>query len=226
MKVMLNLFFCQILISVGCVSLESRAQHQVDTLQEKPTIVDSIKQNRNGNKWRPATYEGLIMGTSTHKDMLGVLGSPLDTVPSEIESEKVDFENTPFKDEVWYYYQADGGIPGKLVVNVDIHTKRIIRIIIHPQEVYLPKEKVIKHYGNDYVITRYSFDDCLGDWDSVPIHESPDGPIKLLEYRERGISVTLGDKDIVNHITYESEPPGHSESKCEMVSFSSTRHYL
>jgi len=209
MKATLGLFLCQILICIGCVSLDSQAQHQ-----EKKLNVNSNVQNQQ-KKWQPATYKGLIMGTSTYDDMLRILGSPEDVVPSEKERKKdKKFENSPLQ-EVWYYYNTDGEIPGKVIVGVNHRTKRIIRITIRPQDANLSKEKVVEHYGNDYVITRYSLDDCLGDWDSAPIYESPDGQIKRLEYREKGISVSLGDKDVVNHITYESESPGSSESKCK-----------
>lgn len=212
MKLTLSLFLCQILLCVGCVSLDSQAQQQEDKPKEK-FCVNSKKQNQDEKKWQPATYKGLIMGTSTYDDMLRVFGSPLDIVPSESERDE-EFKNSPIQ-KVWYYYKADGDILGKLVVGVNHRTKRIIRIIIRPQDADIPKEEVIKHYGNNYIITRYDFESCLGDWDSVPIYESPDGQIKRLEYRERGITVSLSYKDTVNEIIYESEPPGSPESKCK-----------
>lgn len=214
MKVTLSLILCQILICIGCVSLDSQAQQQEDKLKEKSSVVNSKKQNQQDKKeWQPATYKDLIMGTSTYEDMLRVFGSPLDIVPGENERDE-EFQNSPVQ-EVWYYYNADGNIPGKLVVGVNNRTKRIIRIIIRAQDSYLSKEEVIKHYGNNYVITRYSFDNCLGDGDSAPLYESPDGSIKSLEYRERGISAILGYDDTIREIVYESKPLGSPESKCK-----------
>lgn len=212
MKITMSLFLCQILVCIGCISLDSQAQ-QKDQLKEKSNVINSKIRNQDKKKWTPATYKGLIMGTSTYDDMLRVLGSPLDIVPSESERDE-EFKNSPLQ-EVWYYYQAVGDIPGKLVVGVNHRTKRIIRIIIRPKDVYLPKDEVIETYGKSYVITKYDFENCLGDWDSAPIYESPEGKIKRLEYRQRGITISLSYKDTVNEIIYVSEPPGSPESKCK-----------
>lgn len=78
----------------------------------------------------------------------------------------------------------------------------------------LSKEDAIKHFGSDYIITRYDFDLCLGNEESAPLFESPTGSVTFVEYRQRGIAIAVDDNSKVDHIRYVSEPIGAASSKC------------
>jgi hypothetical protein len=205
-KAVYGLFLFQVLVVVACLS--SDGQVQQESFKERDYL-NSPSPTVQKKKWQPAKFRGLIMGTSTYDEMLRVFGPPKDSVPS-----KGEYKNDPLP-EAWHYYDEAGDIPGKLVVGVNKNSNRIMRIIIRPQNMSLSKEEIIKIYGNDYVVTRYDFDDCLEDEESAPLYESPNGQIKRIEYRERGITISLNYKDIVNEIVYVSEPPGSEKSRCK-----------
>ena len=69
------------------------------------------------------------------------------------------------------------------------------RINFYPDR--LTKDQAISHFGSDYIITRYAFDSCLDEEDSEPIYESTTGPLVTVEYRARGIAISVGYKDLV-----------------------------
>jgi hypothetical protein len=74
---------------------------------------------------------------------------------------------------------------------------------------------VVKHFGPDYILTRYDFDECLGTEESAPMYESPNGSFRSVEYRKRGIAVSITEKGKVNTISYVSRPVGTRKSRCK-----------
>lgn len=186
-------------------SLAATACYRASSQDQQPVAPSPPKSSEQASRvWRPATYRGLIMGKSTRVDMLRVLGKPNWT--ELFEEEKV-------KPVVWYHYEGQGELPGDLVVHVDKRSG-----IIHWMALYtknLSKDEAITHFGNDYIITRYDFDDCLGDADAAPVYESPSGSIINIEYRNRGIAVAVDEAGRVDDIGYVSEPIGEVSSKCK-----------
>jgi hypothetical protein len=104
-----------------------------------------------------------------------------------------------------------GEFPGQTNVLTD-ERKVIARIDFYPAR--LTRDQVIAHFGKDYVLTRYALDSCLGDEDSEAFYESPNGPILYLEYRARGIAISIGYKELVTRISYLGGPLGSTKSKC------------
>jgi hypothetical protein len=144
------------------------------------------------------------MGRSSVAEMRRVLGAPK---RSEV------FNKGKSNPEVWYYYDSISEFPGTLRVVVD-KTKNTVRAVdIQPKD--LSKEEAIKHFGQDYVITRYDFDSCLGDEESAPLFESPSGAVISIEYRQRGIAIAVDSNGKVDDISYISEPLGAATSKCK-----------
>jgi hypothetical protein len=184
------------------VTQRERAQTALAT--SRPTTPNRAARGRTSREWRPATYLGLTVGKSTYEDALRVLGDPRSTVVSEGDEPDT---------EVWHHYEGVGELPGKLIVGVDAKTKVIERFILSPES--LTKDDAIRHFGRDYVITRYDFDTCLREGDGAPLYESPNGAVTDLEYRERGISISLNYDNKVNHIEYVSKPTGAASSKCK-----------
>jgi hypothetical protein len=143
------------------------------------------------------------MGKSTRADMLRVFGRP---------KWSETFEENGSNAEVWYHYEGKE-IPGEIVVNVGKRRQVILRILLHPKN--LSKEKAIKYFGDQFMITRYEF--CAGfeEAESAPLYETPRGQFSYLEYRDKGIAISFDDRGKVADITYVSEPIGGPRSKCK-----------
>ena len=138
--------------------------------------------------------------------MLRVLGQPKwsRTTPGDEEPESHGV--------IWNNYERIGEFPGITNIANDSRTGIITRIEFFPQK--LSKEEAIAHFGRRYIITRYDFDRCGGDEESEPLYESPSGPLVSVEYRARGIAISVGLKDMVTRISYVSGPIGSARSKC------------
>ena len=144
------------------------------------------------------------MGSSQVADMLRLLG------PAK-KTEKFD-EGWP-NPEVWYHYEGQWDFPGTLRVIVDEATNTVRAADLLPTDLKL--EEAIKHYGPDYIVTRYDFDSCLGNEEAAPLFESPKGNVVYIEYRQRGIAIAVNGQGNVNEIRYVSEPLGAEASKCK-----------
>ena len=191
------LIFSQSLFVTGCPRSESTEAGQIPS---KTAVATS----GNSRTWHAATFRGLTMGKSTLAEMRRVLGAP---------KRSEAFNDGKSYSEVWYYYESMSEYPGTLRVVVD-KTKNIVRAVdVLPED--LSKEEAIKDFGQDYVVTRYDFDSCLGDEEAAPLFESPSGAVVFIEYRQRGIAIAVNGNDKVNEIRYVREPIGSTTSKCK-----------
>jgi hypothetical protein len=160
---------------------------------------------QTGQKWHPATYRGVTLGKSKLSDVLRAWGKPKWSRTSRHEAD----EETQV---TWTNYERVGEFPGSTTVVSDAKSGVVSRINFYPDR--LTKEQAIAHFGSHYIVTRYAFDSCLDDEDSEPIYESPNGPLTSVEYRARGIAISVGYKDLVTRISYVSEPIGSVKSRC------------
>ena len=161
-------------------------------------------QSESKPSWRPASFHGLVMGRSRRVDMLRLLGRPKWTRShnnGEREA-KQSFNN----------YGGIGEFPGNATVVIDARGL-VSRVEFYPAK--LSRNEAIAHFGTDYVVTRYAFDLCEKDEDAESLYESSNGPITFVEYRGRGIAISLGVNDMVTKISYVSEPIGHLKARCE-----------
>lgn len=181
---------------------QEQPQKQQAARAEQPSASLARREPR-GREWQAATYKGLTMGKATRADMLRVFGEPEQSEP---------FDGGKPNAGVLYFYKAGGEMAGDIVVAVDKRTDVVLNVE-HRQE-GLSKEQVIKQFGNDYIVTKYSFDECLGNFDSAPLYESPSGSVEFIEYRERSIAVSVEGIE-VNDIRYVGEPIGAPSSKCK-----------
>jgi len=177
------------------------------SIQLMPAWQSTVKSVEQSNNWRAGTYLGLTAGKSKLADVLRVLGEPkrMDT--------PADQAATDPDPEIWYVYERGGEFPGELTVVIDKRSDVISRIDLHPDN--LSKDDVVKHFGPDYILTRYDFDECLGTEESAPMYESPNGSLRSVEYRKRGIAVSITEKGKVNTISYVSRPVGTRKSRCK-----------
>ena len=158
-----------------------------------------------GRQWRPATYRGVTVGKSKLADLLRAWGKPKWSRTSRREADEES-------QVTWTNYERAGEFPGPTTVVSDTKTGVVTRINFYPDR--LTKEQAIAHFGSSYIITRYAFESCLDEEDSEPIYESPTGPLVNVEYRARGIAISVGYQDLVTRISYVSEPIGSAKSRC------------
>ena len=161
---------------------------------------------QRGHQWRPATYRGITVGKSRFADMLRAWGKPKWSRTSKREAGEE-------RQVTWTNYERVGEFPGPTTVVSDTRSGVITRINFYPDR--LTKEQAVAHFGSGYITTRYAFDSCLDEEDSEPIYESPNGPLVSVEYRSRGIAISIGYKDMVTKISYVDGPIGGSKSKCD-----------
>lgn len=186
--------------AMGCQAFENPVQPQ----QVQRSVPNMPRTKTN---WRAASYKGLTIGKSTRADMIRVLGDP-----QWSGSPGDQLANDP-NPETWSEYESGGEFPGKLTVILDERSGVISGIDLYPEN--LSRDEAIKHFGNDYILARYDFDQCLGNEESAPLYESPDGQIVNIEYRARGIAVGIDQTGKVKQINYVSKPLGATESKCK-----------
>ena len=156
-------------------------------------------------KWQVAKFCGLVVGKAKVDELRKMLGEPL---------EIADLSSVADNNHTLYYYESKKEIIGKIVFWVNKKTKSIVMNELQPNS--MTKTEVLEHFGSNYVITKYSSSDCPGiTFDSAPLYEDPNGEIKFIEYRDKGIAIIISENETVQNISYLSEPVGSKSSKCK-----------
>ncbi|MFN0279529.1 MAG: hypothetical protein ACKVRN_13180 [Pyrinomonadaceae bacterium] len=150
--------------------------------------------------WCAGNYRGLTVGQSTFDDMVRVLGKPLSSGPEADQNEPIIF--------IWHDYgKIKGDLPGRLGVVTNKQTKKVVGISIAPDDI--TKEDAIKYFGKDYQVMGYEFCEGFEDETVGPLYENPKATeITNMEYRIRGISISIDYRGRVNEIYYVAEPRG------------------
>ena len=132
----------------------SPLQCSSSALQQQGKPLPGASTVQSGREWRAGTYLGLTAGKSTRVDVLRIFGEPerLDTPADQTPNVQ--------NPEIWYVYDSGGEFPGELTIIVNKRTEVVLGIDLNPES--LSKEDAVKHFGPDYILTRYNFDDCLG----------------------------------------------------------------
>lgn len=162
------------------------------------TATPFIEQRQLNSEWQAAVVKGLTIGRSTREEMVRAFGAPK-------WSESFNEENVD-----WIHYDGGGEVPGELVFIVDQKTGVIRTLTLSPTK--LTRTDAIKHFGDNYKVSRYQFCKGFEEEDSAPIYESPTGGLVYLEYRTKGIALAIRYNDEVEYIAYVSDPIG---SKCK-----------
>jgi len=160
--------------------------------------------SQTSSAWRPATLRGVTVGKSKVPDMIRSWGQPKwsRTSPDEEDEHQV----------TWTNYEKAGEFPGSTTVVSDARTRLITRINFYPDR--LTKDEAIAHFGRNYSITHYAFDTCKDKEKGESIFESPNGPVVNVEYRARGIAISIGYNNMVTKISYVNGPVGPTKSRC------------
>jgi len=177
--------------------------------QEQKQVVPRAGTNRpqTNREWRTGTYLGLTIGKSNRTEVVRILGQPKRIDRSA--DEKLEEDHI----EIWYVYENCGDFQGSLTVVIDERTDVVLRVDITPDS--LTQAEAVKHFGPDFILTRYAFDDCLGDEESAPIYEDPMGSLLNVEYRHRGIAIAVTESGKVNSISFVNKAVGSPQSKCK-----------
>lgn len=164
-------------------------------------VYSAAPQTSTSKPWNPATYHGLIMGKSTRADVYKVLGKP-----------KFVGREQDTGIPIMTYVVVDP-MPGTLVVYIKKGILDGMRLDLNKR---LTKHDIIRIFGSDYIIVHYDTDDCLDEGGTVPIYQSPNGPIKTMEYRDRGIAVSFADDDDlkIDAISFTFKEIGPTHSLC------------
>jgi hypothetical protein len=177
------------LLMAGC-----GPSHDRGAAAESPRTTASAPDSARG--WRAATFQGVRVGTSREAEMLRRLGTPRHRT-------RVHWSDSVV---VWSYEFPQGGeLPGRVVVDVDTATRVVLSVALHPDR--LSVSAAIRHFGPGFQRTRYGRDECLGDAESTPLYEDPDGPVEYVEYRTRGIAIPVEAGDTVREIYYRDGTP-------------------
>src|SRR5689334_5157111 len=179
----------------------------LERVQRQSELQTTSKSTQRKREWHAATYRGLTIGKSTRADVLRVLGQPQrqDTPPDQDPNDS--------NQEIWYVYNTAAEIRGELTAVINKRTDVLIGIDVYPA--HLSRAEIIKLFAPDYILTRYDFDEYLGNEESAPLYESANGTLLEIEYRHRGIAVSIDDHGNAQTISYVSKPIGAAKSKCK-----------
>lgn len=152
--------------------------------------------------WKPASFSGLVVGRSSCREVPHKMGKP-------------DYEGPPAdatsSTERALEYDVTQPVKGRLRFYCKGRKALLTGIII--ESVELNKTDAIRMFGNDFIVTRYSTDYCLGEGGVSPIYEDPSGEIVQMEYRRRGLALELKGAE-VSAIIYTDRPFGPKKSRC------------
>jgi hypothetical protein len=151
--------------------------------------------------FRPANFQGLVMGKATTADATRLFGKP-DNVSRD--------EQRGYN---WLYYQDIGPVSGKVEMYAKFGNDIIETVVVYPSTQPSVAD-AIKRFGPSLKLVRYNFDNCLGNADEAPINESLDGSLPFLVSPALGLSMRVNYKNFVETIEYNSKPIGATKSRC------------
>jgi hypothetical protein len=184
--VLMPIMLCQVL------GLEPLVLTSTDTSRRKAHNQSQVIR-RKQPQWQAATFRRLVVGKSKLEDALRIFGPPQWSGP------EADRDNSDPDPPFVYEYESGGEFPGKLSIIVGERSKIIFEIANYPKNLF--EGSAIRHFGPDYIISRYDF--CPDVYNTVaPIYESPDGEIKYIKYHKRGIVLLVDDFGSVEAVLY------------------------
>jgi len=159
-------------------------------------------------QWKAGTYRGITVGKSTAAELRQKWGEPKWSGHWEGDNPK----NPEF---LLYDYEAQEEYIIKIRVEAETKTGKVASIDISTEG--LPLGKAIELFGKDYIETWYETCNCEPG-EASPIFESPDGNHRSIEYRGRGIAMTVDYQGRVISIRFVDKQIGFKSAKeCETI---------
>jgi hypothetical protein len=199
MKLMSCLLFA-VVFSAACAreQVENR-DPQVSEASVTSTPEKAVSPIASGVKheWSAAVFEGLTIGKAKRDEFVALLGEP--SSAGEISADMRVGAEAAWLDG----YKKDDAY---MEAWSDRRTKVVNTLVIYPKK--LSVKELVQRYGNDFVFTRYESFDCPGDAGSSLIRESADGESEYMEFRGKGLAVTLDSQLNVTEIAFLDGPRG------------------
>jgi hypothetical protein len=190
----------------GCSPSANRSSNtSIRQSQNEPPASQAAPGKQTNKKWTRAVFKGLTMGIDLRDKSIKILGKPTSSGdPQETDQDKKD---PVIVDE----YQDFDETYKNLLITSSRKTGTLYNIVAIPNDSSI--EFVTGLFGSDYSRARYKLFECPGDSTTSNIIESLDGDLEYIEYREKGISISLNHNK-VEEILFVSRPVGLESARC------------
>ena len=196
-----------LVVSVGAM-LSVNVCMQTSTEQRSDAAVESVsKSPAHEDTWRPGNLKGLVVGKATREEFLKVFGTPISTSRPTVDLP--EGEDSSIVDEFHYPEPFE-----KLQAFFSPDTMLLTGMVLVPSKMTL--DDLVAIYGNQYVVTKYKFIECLGDAGSSMVIEDREGSVTYYEYRSLGMIVSVSDADgSIRFIEFVSGPLDTGKARCD-----------
>jgi hypothetical protein len=150
-------------------------------------------------KFVPASYHGLRFGKFRLPELEAKFGKPRYLAKGEDGG-------------LYAGYSDIGPVPGKVEFWINPRTHVVESMSVSPEN--MSKARAIKVFGPGFILTQWEFAECRSEGGMAPIFRTPGGQLVRIEYRQRGIAISL-DGDRINEILYLSAPFGLERNPCK-----------
>lgn len=147
--------------------------------------------------WKPAKFEGFIMGEAKKTEFIGRFGFPRAEVADSLRG------------VVTMTYIDMQPLPGKAEVTVTPWDGVVAKVTLYPDKLTVDGAKEI--IGGELTVLRY--DRCPDEFGSEAFYESADGPLEFLVSKALGIAITR-EGAFVRTIRFLSRPLGPPLLSC------------
>ncbi|MBA3975841.1 MAG: hypothetical protein C0504_16675 [Candidatus Solibacter sp.] len=171
-----------------------------DLAAEQKYVSEAVAQKWAAAGFRPAVFEGLLMGKAKRGDVIARFGKPV-------------WEGRGEGGGLCLSYRDIGGFKG--IANFWLNSKTLVvnSLDIAPQD--FTKEQAVAKFGKGAVLTRWSMATCFDlGWGLMgPSYLDPHGELFTTEYRHLGIMIEGATR--VRSIDYMSRPLGLDRDPCK-----------
>lgn len=184
-----------VLLAVLCAAAGSST-----LVAEQEYVSEAVAQKWAAAGFRPAVFEGLVMGKAKRGDVIARFGEP-------------ETEGRGEAGALCLSYRDIGGFKG--IANFWLNSKTLVvnSLDIAPRD--FTKEQAVAKFGKGAVLTRWSGTRCyeLGGGIGGPFYLDPHGEMFTTEYRHLGILIE--GATMVQSIDYMSRPLGLDRDPCK-----------
>jgi hypothetical protein len=159
-------------------------------------VTIACAQQSSGSKWQPGQYRGLVTGKSTTKDVVRVLGLP------SWQGKPIEVPEVPGEEE-WSYK-----LPTPQGECCDLFFKNGVLKSVSLRLDGMQSSEAERLFGPGFGPVRFSAKDDGSETGSSPICEDPKGDIVMLLNSEKGLSLSVDGRGVVQEAVYSDARPG------------------